>query len=260
LHLLAHRTRARHQRDEPHALLQAQPQCAFTVGLTVRDNAAHPVEAEGYTLLNGDGGLCAVTRIAIALPEAEWEALTAHAKTQEDLLEVIPPIFAVPISRPGWAKPRHRADCLLIGPIQADRRRILMEPGGRESIDLQGVEGDSTKDAVELRGKQRLENLAEAVIVQRRSSQAILEQGEYPALLQACPHLIEGMMSIENRQEQRFYTTATREDMRGVWRAEGINKGSDVELADDPQHQWQVGHRTDVLNSNGHEVPLLQSF
>src|SRR5215831_12674480 len=98
------------------------------------------------------------------------------------------------------------------------------------------------------------------LIVQRRSSQAILEQGEHPALLQACPHLIKGMMPIENRQEQRFYTTATREDMRGVWRAEGINKGSDVELADDPQHQWQVGHRTDVLNSNGHEVPLLQSF
>src|SRR5262249_5643790 len=108
---------------------------------------------------------------------------------------------AVPISRPGWAKPRHRADCLLIGPIQADRRRILMEPGGRESIDLQGVEGDSTKDAVELRGKQRLENLAEAAKLHGRSTQAILEQGKHPALLQTCPHLIQGMMPIENRQE-----------------------------------------------------------
>jgi hypothetical protein len=52
-----------------------------------------------------------------------------------------------------------------------------------------------------MRGKQRIENLSEAVIVQRCASQAILEQGEHPALLQAGPHLIEGMMAIENRQE-----------------------------------------------------------
>ena len=67
-------------------------------------------------------------------------------------------------------------------------------------------------------------------------------------------------MAIENRQEQGFYATATREDMRGVWRAEGIDERSDFELADDPQRQRQVGHRTDLMNGNGHEVPLLQSF
>ena len=31
-------------------------------------------------------------------------------------------------------------------------------------------------------------------------------------------------MAIENRQEQGFYSTATREDMRGVRRAEGIDE------------------------------------
>ena len=67
-------------------------------------------------------------------------------------------------------------------------------------------------------------------------------------------------MAIENRQEQGLHATATREDMRGVWRAEGIDERSDVELADDPQHQRQVGHRTDLMHGNGHEVPLLQSF
>ena len=67
-------------------------------------------------------------------------------------------------------------------------------------------------------------------------------------------------MPIEHRQEQSFYATATREDMRGVRRAEGIDERCHVKLADYPQHQRQVGHRTDVLNSNGHQVPLLQSF
>jgi hypothetical protein len=94
-----------------------------------------------------------------------------------------------------------------------------------------------------MRGKQRIENLAEAVIVQRRSFEAILEQGEHPALLQACPHLIEGMMAIENRQEQGLHSTATREDMSGVRRAEGIDEGSHVELADYPSTngKWATG-------------------
>jgi hypothetical protein len=170
------------------------------------------------------------------------------------------PIFAVPIGRPRRDQPFDRAGLLLIGPIESDRRRILMEPGGREGIDLQSIEDNGTKDAVELRGKQRLENLAEAVIVQRRSSQAILEQGEQPAFFQACPHLIEGMMPIENRQEQRFYTTATREDMRGVRRAEGIDERSHVELAYHPQHQRQMGYGPNLLNRNRHETSLLQVF
>ena len=74
LQLLPHRTGARDQRDEPHPLLQAQSQRAFTVGLTVGHNAAHPVESERHTLLNRHGGLCAVTGIAIAHAHAEREA------------------------------------------------------------------------------------------------------------------------------------------------------------------------------------------
>src|SRR5437016_10990861 len=115
LHLLAHRTRARHQRDQPHALLQAQPQCAFTIGLTVGHNAAHPVESEGQTFLNRHGGLGAVTGMTIAKAHAQREAITAHAETQEYLLEIIMPIVAVPIGRPRRDRPFDRAGLLLIG-------------------------------------------------------------------------------------------------------------------------------------------------
>ena len=69
------------------------------------------------------------------------------------------PIFAVPIGRPRWDRPFDRAGFLLLGSVQGERRRILMEPGGREGIDLQSVEGDRPKHAVELGGKQRLEDL-----------------------------------------------------------------------------------------------------
>ena len=41
-------------------------------------------------------------------------------------------------------------------------------------------------------------------------------------------------MAIENRQEQGLHSPATRQDMRGVRRAEGLDEGSHVELADHP--------------------------
>jgi hypothetical protein len=153
------------------------------------------------------------------------------------LLKIIMPIFAVPIGRTRRDQPFDRVDLLLIGSIERDRRRILREPGGRDGIDLQGVEGDSTKHAVEIGGKQGLEDLPQSIIMERGACEAGLEQGYHPTLLQACPYLIEGMMAIENRQEQGLDSTATREDMRGVRRAEGIDERSDVELADDSQHQ-----------------------
>ena len=129
LHLLAHGTRARDYRHQSHAWLQAQPQGAFTVGLTIGDNAAYPIESPCQALLNGHGGLSAVTGMAIAHAEAEWEALTAHAETQEHLLEIIMSIFAVPIRRTRWDWPLTPVGLLLIGPIEGDCRRILVQPG-----------------------------------------------------------------------------------------------------------------------------------
>jgi hypothetical protein len=166
----------------------------------------------------------------------------------------------VPIRRPRRDRPCAWAGLLFIGSIQGDRRRILMEPWGREGIDLQGVECDSPKHAVEMRGKQRIENLPQPVIMERGAFEARLEQGYHPTLLQTCPHLIESMMAIENRQEQGLYSTATRENMSRVRRTEGIDEGSHVELADHPQYQRQVGHGTDLLNRNRHKAPLLQAF
>src|SRR5205823_6008988 len=106
--------------------------------------------------------------------------------------------------------------------------------------------------------KQGIEDLPQPVIVERGVLEAGLEQGYHPTFLQTCPHLIEGMMPIENRQEQGLHSTATREDMRRVRRAAGIDEGSHVELADYPQHQRQVGHGTDLLNRHRHEAPFLQ--
>jgi hypothetical protein len=107
----------------------------------------------------------------------------------------------VPIGRARWSQPCDGADLLLIGPIQGERRRILMKPGGREGIDFQGIKCNSPKQAVEIGGKQGIEDLPQPVIMERGACEARLEQGEHPTLLQTCPYFIEGVMAIKNRQE-----------------------------------------------------------
>ncbi len=77
----------------------------------------------------------------------------------------------------GRDRPLNRVGLLLLGPIQGERRRLLMEPWGRDGIDFQGVEGDSTKHAIEIRGKQRIEDRPQPVIMERFSLEAGLEQG-----------------------------------------------------------------------------------
>src|SRR5262249_22351187 len=168
-------TGAWHQRDEPYPLRQAHPQRAFTVGFTLGHNAAHPIESQCQACFNGYGRLRTVAGIAIAHAEAEWETLTAHAEAQEHLLEIIMAIFAVPIRRPRWDWPLPPVGRLLIRPIESDRRGILMEPGGREGIDLQGMERNRPKHPVQRRRKQRLEDLPQPVIMERGARQARLE-------------------------------------------------------------------------------------
>jgi len=85
------------------------------------------------------------------------------------------PICAVPIGRPRWDKSFDWAGLLLIGSVEGDRRRILMEPGGREGLDLQGVEGDRPKHAIEIHGKQRVEDLPQPVIMERGALEPGLE-------------------------------------------------------------------------------------
>jgi hypothetical protein len=99
------------------------------------------------------------------------------------LLEIITPIFAVPIGRTRRDRACALVRLLLIGSLQGDRRRILMEPGCRDGLDLQGVEGDSPKHTVQIRGKQRIQDLPQSVIMERGAREAGLEQRYHATLL-----------------------------------------------------------------------------
>ena len=87
------------------------------------------------------------------------------------------PIFAVPVSRTRRDGPFAPVGLLLIRSIEGDRRRILVQPGGRDGLDLQGVERNRTKHTVQIRRKQPIEDLPQPVIMERGSRQARLEYG-----------------------------------------------------------------------------------
>src|SRR5262244_3370624 len=86
--------------------------------------------------------------------------------------------------------------------IQGNGGGILMQPRRREGRDLQGLECNGAIDLVEMRGKQGLEDVPETVIVERGTCQPRLQQRQHPPFFQPSPHLIEGMMSIENGEHQ----------------------------------------------------------
>src|SRR5262245_38214428 len=92
--------------------------------------------------------------------------------------------------------------------IQGNGGGILMQPWRREGIDLQGLECDGAIDLVEIRGKQGLEDVPETVIIERDTYQPRLQQRQHTPFFQPSPHLIEGMVAIQNGEDQGFDSTS----------------------------------------------------
>jgi hypothetical protein len=156
-------------------LLQTQPYRTLTVGFALRDNAEAPVEPQRQACLHGHRGLGALTRIPIADFQAQGEGPGATApEAQDDLLAVWAAIFAIAMGRT-WSQWGGVLLCLLratlwktgIDPIEPQRRRILVQPGGRNGVEGEGLEGEGTQHVVEVGGKHGIEDVAEAIIVER---------------------------------------------------------------------------------------------
>jgi hypothetical protein len=133
-------------------------------------------------------------------------SISTHAKTEEHLFEVVTTVFAMPVGRP--RSPR-RLRFVLIGPIQGNRGGILMEPGCGDGVDLQRFEGDRTKHRVEIGGKQGIEDMSQAVIIEGGTREPRLQQRHHATLFEPSPDLVEGMMPIQNRKHQGFDPTPT---------------------------------------------------
>ena len=95
-----------------------------------------------------------------------------------------------------------------------------MQPGRRDGIDLSCFQGDRAKHPIEIGGKQGIEDVPQPVIIECGPREPRLQQRHHPALFQPFPHLIEGMMPVQNGEHQGFDPTPTREPMRRVGRDE----------------------------------------
>lgn len=167
LQLLPHCPGAWDQGAEAHPLCHAYAERALPVSLALSPTAAHPHEAERHALLKRHGGLWTVTGRAITPAEAEGQAVPAHAETQEHLVEIITALLAVSIRRTRRDWPCPPGGLLLLHLLQGERRRILGQPGSRESLDRQGLEGERTQAPVQLGRQQPIEALASPVILER---------------------------------------------------------------------------------------------
>jgi hypothetical protein len=80
-----------------------------------------------------------------------------------------------------------------------------------------------------MRGTQRIEDVSQAVIMERGSCQPRLQQRYHPAFFQPFAHFVEGMMPVQNRQDQGFDPATTREPVCRMGRDELINERGDLQ-------------------------------
>src|SRR5262245_29414231 len=146
-------------------MFQTQAEGAATVGRAIGDDPTHPVQAQRETLLNRQE--CFDTITAVAIPQTDTEGqptIPAYSRTQEHLFEIVPPVFAMPVSRPGGS---YHFWFVLIRPIERNRRGVLMEPWRWDGVDLQRFEGNGAQDLVEIGRKQRIEDVSQSVVMKR---------------------------------------------------------------------------------------------
>jgi hypothetical protein len=88
---------------------------------------------------------------------------------------------------------------VLASPHASSSCRIV-QPGGRHGGEVEGFEGKTTQHVVEGGGKPGVEEVAEAIIVERFPPEPGLESREHATLRQALPHFVERRVPIQNGQ------------------------------------------------------------
>jgi|GEM_PF-3127496 hypothetical protein len=67
--------------------------------------------------------------------------------------------------------------------------------------------------------------------MERRTGEPWLKQVQPATLVQPLPHLVQRMITIQNRQDQGFDPTPRRQHMRRVGRNEAIDHGRDLQTS-----------------------------
>jgi len=115
-------------------------------------------KSKAEVCLGGERRLHTVAGMPIPYAQPErYPAIATHPATEAPLLEIMTTIFAVSVS---WTGCPRRVRLVLPGAIEGNGGCILMQPRGRDGIDLQRFERDRSKNPVEIGGKQGIEDVA----------------------------------------------------------------------------------------------------
>lgn len=91
--------------------------------------------------------------------------------------------------------------------------------------------------------------------MQRHALQARLEQGEPPAFLETGSSLLQGMVSVKDRENQRLHPMPTGEHLGRMGWDQALEDCGGVEAPYHTQNQGQMGHGLDPLHRHHHEAP-----
>lgn len=130
-----------------------------------------------------------------------------------------------------------------------------MHPGGQDAIHLQRFAGDRALHLVKIGRTQRLEDVSQPIIMERGPCEPRLQQRHHAPFCQPFPHLRAGMIAVQNREDQRFDPTPTREHVRWVGWDEAVNHGSDLQTPSHTQDQRSMCYGMHLLHCHGHAAP-----
>jgi hypothetical protein len=160
--------------------------------------------------------------MAIAEPETEGETtVPPDAKAQPPLLEFRMPILVIARGRTGGNRSSRRDRRRwegVIGPVQGHCRRILMAPERREGIHVERFEGEGLEHLVQVWGKQRSEQLAEAISIQGRALEPGLQAWQHATLCQPLSSLVQRLRPSQEGKPAGFYPPTARHNVVGMGR------------------------------------------
>jgi hypothetical protein len=128
-----------------------QSEASATCTSKLDANAAYPLQAQGHTFFDRYGGFHTVAAVAIPHPKAQrYASIPALPKTEQDLFEIVPPVFTMTVARLG--RPGGLG-FVFIRSIEHNRRGVLVQPRRWNGIGLQRFARDGAEDAVEIGSK-----------------------------------------------------------------------------------------------------------
>ena len=137
--------------------------------------------------------------------------LTALARFSEQQWQRrlrLPPRFELLTDRTGPGHSGEQAHLML--QAQPQGSLVIGLTIGHDPLELSSAQSHLPTDCIKIGRTQRVEHLPQACLMHRDPLKPRLQQGQHPPLRKTLAHFVQGMMAIENGQDQRFHTASSR--------------------------------------------------